>query len=274
MSHGYVDPGLGGGGQGFIVLAQPSAPSQPGQSSLHHPSPRQHLKLMAGLGTLHDLHYPAGLGLDPINQLPGVAAVSPNQLQAREPSGQFTDDQPGPIPPELVEGLGSQPDAPPPPAAAPWCPLRCAASSRRLLASIIAARPPFSVVLTLWLPMIAALGVASRPPDSRTRGRSASGTRSQVPSLVHWRKYLYSVCQGGRSWGTIRQAQPARSTYKMPLITSSRSTERGRPPDLAAGSMGARTSHCWLVRSLGYGLRFIHTIIRLWKHPLSITTTV
>ena len=68
------------------------------------------------------------------------------------------------------------------------------------------------------------------------------------------------------SWPQI--TKQARSTYKTPFITSSRSTERGRPPGLAARSMGAGTSHCLLVRPLGYGLRFIHTIIRIWKHLL------
>ena len=70
-----------------------------------------------------------------------------------------------------------------------------------LLASIIATRPPFSVVFTLWLSMIAALGVVSLPSASRTEGRSVSLTRSHVPSIVQLRKYLYRVCQGGRSWG-------------------------------------------------------------------------
>ena len=93
MSHGYMDPGLGGGRQGFIVLAQPPAPFQPSQRPLHHPSPRQHLKVMAVLGTLHDLHHPAGPGHDPINQLPSVAPVSPDQLQAWKSSGQLGDHQ-------------------------------------------------------------------------------------------------------------------------------------------------------------------------------------
>jgi len=42
------------------------------------------------------------------------------------------------------------------------------------LARVVAADPPFSVVLTLWLSMIAALGVASRPAATRTSSRSES----------------------------------------------------------------------------------------------------
>jgi len=37
-----------------------------------------------------------------------------------------------------------------------------------LLAGIVTADPPFSVVFTLWLSMIAAVGLASRPSRSRT----------------------------------------------------------------------------------------------------------
>ena len=37
-----------------------------------------------------------------------------------------------------------------------------------LLGGIIAARPPFSVVFTLWLSMMAAVGLASRPSLSRS----------------------------------------------------------------------------------------------------------
>jgi hypothetical protein len=37
-----------------------------------------------------------------------------------------------------------------------------------LLGGIVAARPPFSVVLTLWVSMITAVGLASRPSVSRS----------------------------------------------------------------------------------------------------------
>ena len=133
-------------------------------------------------------------------------------------------------------------------------------ATHHLLTSIIATRPPFSVVFTDWLSMIAALGVGLLPSDCRTLGRSASWTPSQVPSSVHLRKYLYTVCQGGRSCGSIRHGHPVRSTYTMPLTTSRISTVRGRPPGLAGGSKGSRMSHSWSVRSLGYGLRLIHQV--------------
>ena len=98
-----------------------------------------------------------------------------------------------------------------------------------LLASIIATRPPFSVVFTLWLSMIVALGVGFLPSASRTQGRSVSLTRSHVPSMVQLRKYLYRVCQGGRSCGTIRQGHPLRSKYRMPFTTSRMTSRLGAP---------------------------------------------
>lgn len=43
-----------------------------------------------------------------------------------------------------------------------------------LLASIVAVRPPFSVVLTDWLSMMAALGCRLRPAASRVSPRNSS----------------------------------------------------------------------------------------------------
>jgi hypothetical protein len=61
----------------------------------------------------------------------------------------------------------------------------------QFLASIVAVRvrrPPFSVVLTDWLSMIAALGVGSRPIRRRASSRSRVWSCSQVPSLRQRRK--------------------------------------------------------------------------------------
>jgi hypothetical protein len=57
-----------------------------------------------------------------------------------------------------------------------------------LLTAIKAASPPFCVVFTDWLSMIAALGVGLRPAFTRTASRKALCIRLQVPSLRHLRK--------------------------------------------------------------------------------------
>jgi hypothetical protein len=81
-----------------------------------------------------------------------------------------------------------------------------------LLASVIAAPPPFWLVFTDWLSIIAALGVGSRPCFTRTCSRSAVWMRSQVPSLRHVRKYAQTVDHGGKSCGRARHWHPVRST--------------------------------------------------------------
>jgi hypothetical protein len=49
--------------------------------------------------------------------------------------------------------------------------------------AIKTSEPPFSVVFTLWVSMIAALGVASLPSWRRTISRKAALSFFQVPSL-------------------------------------------------------------------------------------------
>ena len=50
------------------------------------------------------------------------------------------------------------------------------------LAAVIAAGPPFSVVFTVWLSMIPALGSRVRPKASRKSPRRVSCIRSQIPA--------------------------------------------------------------------------------------------
>ncbi len=260
MNHSYVDPGLGCIGQSFVVpvsstgqaLAQPTAPAEPRECSFDHPSSRQHLKVVAVPGALDNLERPACQGPDPLDQLSSIASIGPDQPHAGKPPYQFIDDQLRSI---SILDIGrmhhhrqQQPHG---------IYNDVSLSTVDLLASVIATRPPFSVVLTDWLSMMAALGVGLLPSAFRTLGRRASWTRSHVPSCLHSRKYHHTVPQGGRSCGMARHVQPLRRTYTMPLTTSRRSTVRGLPPVLADGSREARTSHCSSVRSLGYGLRFI-----------------
>jgi hypothetical protein len=57
-----------------------------------------------------------------------------------------------------------------------------------------------------------ALGSEFRPSASRTRPRRTSWTCSTVPSSCHQVKYQYTVGQGGKSFGSCRQAHPVRTT--------------------------------------------------------------
>ena len=252
MNHSNIDPSLRCLGQGFVVFAETTTPTQPRQGAFNDPSSWQYLKLVAVPGTLDNLQNPSRHSLNPVNQLSSVASVSPDQLEARKTPYQFIDNQLCSIPVldiSRVDYDGQQQtygvyhDV-------PFAP-------RHLLTSVITARPPFSVVFTDWLSMIAALGVGFLPSACRTLGRRVSWTRSHVPSLLHLRKYLYTVPQGGRSCGIIRQEHPDRRIYRMPFVTSRSSTVRGLPPGLAPGSNRASSFHWSSVKSLGYLLRFI-----------------
>ena len=261
-----MDPCLPGFGQFLVVFAQPPAAAQPSQGALHHPPSGQHLEAAAVRVPAHRIQRPTSGGPSPRHQPASVGRIGPDDLEPGKPVQQLYQDQLGPIPvPVSWHGAGSGcwPHGPPRPEAGPWCPLcplrplRWALAPRYLLAGVAAPRPPFSVVLTLWLSMMAAPGMASRPSFSRTWPRSASSTRSQVPSARHFRKYHHTVPQGGRSWGTIRHGMPPRKTYSMPFTTSCRSTVRRRPLLDPGGNKGSKCFHWQSVKSLGYAFRFM-----------------
>ncbi len=178
----------------LIVFAQPAASAQPGQHTLYHPPPWQHLKVVA-----------TRLRRTTVSSQPPVAQ-------------QFGQYQLGAVPtPVSWHGAGSEcwPREPPRPRATPWCPLRYGACVRRPSYRRHSPAAPFigglhRLASILEQSGMAALGVASRPAASRTRERKASATRSQVPSSRHWRKYHHTVPQGGRSWGIRRRGMPPR----------------------------------------------------------------
>ena len=173
MKHSYVDPGLRCIGQSFVVpvsstgqaLAQPTAPAEPRECSFNHPSSRQHLKVVAVPGALDNLERPACQGPDSLDQLSSIASIGPDQPHAGKPPYQFIDDQLGSI---SILDIGrmhhhrqQQPHG---------IYNDVSLSTVDLLASVIATRPPFSVVLTDWLSMMAALGVGLLPSAFRTLG--------------------------------------------------------------------------------------------------------
>ena len=193
--------------EGFVVLTQPTTPSDPRQRSLNYPSSWQHGKLMTATRTPHNLQDIARRGLNPIYQLPGVSCVRPNQSQAGKPSFQLVHNQPCPVPVLDVSRVNHDSQQHP-----YGIHDDVTLTSHHLLTSVKATRPPSSVVLTDWLSMIAALGVHSLPSPRRTSGRRASLICSQMPSFFHLRKYWYPVCHGGKSCGSIRHGQPVRRT--------------------------------------------------------------
>ena len=254
MDQGDVDPCLRGCAQGLVVLAQPSAPAQPGEGALQRPTAGPHLKLMAMRGPFHNFQCPAGPGPDPLDQLAGRAGIGPDLLQARTAPLQAVPDPLGTISVLHVcrmdhhgqeHAYGVHYDvalANPLPAGRRHSP-----------------RAPFfrgSHRLT-----VDDRGVGGRVSTLDGPHRRPPGLldAAQVSSWVQPRKYLYTVCQGGRSCGRRRKAQPLRHTYNMPCSTSRRSTDRGRPPGLVAGNRGASSAHWASVKSLVYCCRVMPT---------------
>ena len=252
MNHCDMYPSLRRFRERFVILAQPSAASEPRQRSFNYPPSGQQRKLMAATRSSDDFQHISSNCLRPVNQPTGVARISPNQPQTPKPPHHLRNDQLRPISVLYVSRVDHNGQQHPHSIYDD-----VSLSTLDLLASVIAARPPFSVVFTDWLSMIAALGSGSLPADLRTARRSVSLTRAQVPSSLHSLKYHQTVPQGGKSCGNARQEHPFLRTYRMPLTTSLMSALRGLPPALAAGSKGASTFHCSSLKSLGYGFLFM-----------------
>src|SRR4029077_5618637 len=109
--------------------------------------------------------------------------IGPDQLQPREARDQRRQDRFGPIavldPRRMHHHDEEQPED---------IDHDVALTAAYALAPIIAPDPPFSVVFTVWLSMIPALGSRLRPEASRRSPRSVSCIRSQTPVCRQARK--------------------------------------------------------------------------------------
>jgi len=178
LDHGDADHGLATGWVLLVVLAQAAIAPEPAKGALHDSALGQYHKALLVIVARDDLQRPARHRRDPAHQLAAVATVGPEQRQARETSHQRDDHELGS---RAVLDAGRvdhhhEQQAQRVYRARPL-------ASFDLLACVIATDPPFSVVLTLWLSMIAALGLSSRPSLARTWVRSASWMRSQTPVI-------------------------------------------------------------------------------------------
>ena len=194
MNHSNLNPCLTSLWQSFIIFAQSTTSTQPAKGAFHDPSPRQYLKVVAVRRTLDDLQEPTTECSGPLHKMSSITPIGPDQLESRKSPHKLRKHKFGSI---AVLDIRSMDDNGQKQSQSVYDDM--ALASRDLLARIVSTRPPFSVVLTDWLSMMAALGVGSRPSASRTLGRSASWMRSQLPSSLHCRKYHDTVPQGGRS---------------------------------------------------------------------------
>src|SRR3954454_23501843 len=181
--HGEGAHRFGALGQFLVVLGQAAPAAEPAERSFNDPSLRQHdeaggpgdapdedqrqaeqetgdqdgAAVVDAVG-VHDLE-PAVEMLDLLQQIPGAVGVL-------DIGGMDDDAQ------QQAQGIDRD----------------RALASLDFLGSSVAARPPFSVVLTLWVSMIAAVGLASRPSLLRSVVTRWWRMLSQTPAFRKPRK--------------------------------------------------------------------------------------
>ena len=153
---------LGDFGEFLVILGQTSVPSKPAQCSFDDPSPGQDDEADPGDAANDD----QGQAEQKAGEQSWQAVVNAVGEHRLEPAGQRLD--PAQQVPRAVGVLnvGGVDDDTQQEAGGIDRDVACAAPD--LLGRIIATRPPFSVVLTLWVSMMAAVGLASRPSCSRS----------------------------------------------------------------------------------------------------------
>ena len=112
--------------------------------------------------------------------------------------------------------------------------------------------PPLSVVFTLWLSMMPAVGWDLRFPVTRAASTSLRSISSSRPVSRQAWKSPRTVETGGKSLGNIRHWQPVGAMQRIASNTSRNRVVRGRPVALRGGIKGAISAHSASVRSLAY----------------------
>ncbi len=183
--HSEVDPGFGALRIGLIVPGQLAMPHEPGEGSLHNPSPGQHDKTPSGLSAWARSRPSSRGSVPPREPDSRIGTVGPQVLHTREAAfAHLPDDTSGSLPVLHACGVddhredqaqGIDADVP----ISPGNQLTCIDAP---------AAPLFPAVRTDWLSTMQALGVGSLPARMRTCSRSASWICSSVPFFFQRRK--------------------------------------------------------------------------------------
>ena len=160
--HGQFDHGLRDLGQLFVLSRQPPPAAKPAKCSLRHPAAREEGEARSpGKALDHDQGQPeqeAGeQGREPV-----VSAISEHDLEPRVEPLQPTQQVARTIGVLDVGGMNDDAEQ-----QAGGVDRDMPLAALDLLRRIPAARPPLSVVFTLWVSITAALGLGSRPSRSR-----------------------------------------------------------------------------------------------------------
>ena len=169
LDHCDTYHGFASVGEILVVFAEASVAAQPTERSFHDPAMGEDMESLQVIGSANDLEDPATDVGNPSDQLAGIPAIGPDQLDSREKRPYFLQQQLGPVAILDVGRMHHHPEQQP---YGIYEDMPLAAVD--LLAGVVAVRPPFSVVLTDWLSMIAALGCSSRPARFRTWQRRVS----------------------------------------------------------------------------------------------------
>ena len=175
---GQEHPGSGAGDGGLEVLGETSAAAEPSQAALHHPSPGQELEAFDAWRALDDFDRPRSAIGEGVEQL--FAAIDPvgeDMVQLGEGLPQRAQQRNRTVRILDVGFVHPHGERNPSVSVTIWR-LR---PLIRLPASIPRG-PPLSLVGTLWLSIIPALGVSVRPCFWRARATSRALIRCQVPS--------------------------------------------------------------------------------------------
>jgi hypothetical protein len=177
MNHGGIYGRIRGLDPILIILVQSSIVAQPGESALNNPPPGQNDEARLVSRSLDNLNINAMLRCS-FHKLTTIGDISPDLLEARIVLGQHIN-QPSGHCAILIVGFGDKGlehqtlgiDE------------QVALAPFDMFTAIVAPTAPFSVVLTDWLSMIAALGVGSRSSSWRKVSRSAWFMPCHMPSL-------------------------------------------------------------------------------------------
>jgi len=169
VDHHKVDHGFATGGERFVVFAHSPVSPDPPEGALDDPPSGKHREADDVIASLYNLQHPTAYGLRPFDEFTRIPSVCPNELQSRVLPTEFAKHELGTV---AILNVGSMDDHGQDQAQGiddqvPLAPLD-------FLARVVPSRPPFSVVLTLWLSTMAAEGEAFRPAAKRTFLRRAS----------------------------------------------------------------------------------------------------
>src|SRR6202011_1726290 len=170
-----VEPSLGTGDRSLKVFGQAAVAIEPSERSFDHPAAGKHDE--AGSVSFDDLDRPAAeLGESLRQFVAGIGTIGEEVAQPGEEIVNGFDDERGAIAVLNIGGVNLGADE-----EANRIGDDMALASFDFFASIYPGGPPLSVVLTDWLSMIPAEGLASRPAASRVSTNNSKLIRPKMP---------------------------------------------------------------------------------------------